>query len=47
MKKTPKQSPAKNFADLVKDKPNEIIKWAKSEIKQYEELIKILETKCL
>ena len=34
---------AKDFADTIKDNPKEIIAWAKSEIKEYEKLIKILE----
>ena len=36
-------SKVQDFADSIRDNPKEIIKWAKSEIKEYEKLIKILE----
>jgi len=34
---------AKDFADTIKDNPQAIIDWAKREIKEYENLIAILE----
>jgi len=37
------KSREQDFADTLKDEPEEIIKWAKSEIEAYENLIKILE----
>ena len=37
-----KKSPAQEFADTIKDNPEEIIKWAEAEIKEYEKLIAIL-----
>ena len=37
------KSDAQDFVDTIKDKPEEIIKWARKEIAAYEELIKILE----
>ena len=39
MKKT---SASKKIADTIKNNPKEIIKWAKSEILEYQKLIKIL-----
>ena len=39
------KSKAEEFADTLKDNPEEIIAWAKREIKEYLELIKILEKK--
>jgi len=41
--KKEKSSKAQDFADTIKDNPKEIIEWAKSEILEYEKLIKILE----
>lgn len=51
LKKTYDKATAEEFADTIinrttKDNPKEIIKWAKSEIKAYQDLIKILEKKC-
>ena len=40
-----KKSRVQDFADTIKDKPKEIIAWAKREIREYEKLIKILEAK--
>ena len=37
------KTPAENFADSLKDNPEEIIAWAKREILEYKKLIKILE----
>ena len=34
---------AENFVDTIRDDPQAIIEWAKREIKEYEELIEILE----
>ena len=34
-----------DFVDSIKDNPKKIIAWCKAEIKQYENLIKILEVK--
>ena len=42
---TTKKSRVQDFADTIKDKPKEIIAWAKREIREYEKLIKILEAK--
>ena len=39
------KSKVEEFADTLKDNPEEIIAWAKREIKEYLELIKILEKK--
>ena len=39
------KSPAQNFAEALKDNPEEIIAWAKSEQKEYQRLIDILEKK--
>jgi len=39
------KSKAQDFANTIKDSPKKIIAWAKSEIKEYERLIKILEKK--
>lgn len=36
-------SRAESFAETIKNNPKEIIAWCKSEIKEYEKLIKILE----
>ena len=36
------KSPAQEFADSIKNNPKEIIKWAKREMKAYQELIDIL-----
>jgi len=38
---------AQNFADTIKDNPQEMIKWCRSEIKEYEKLIEILKNKNL
>ncbi len=38
-----KMSEAQDFADTIKDNPDEIIEWCRNEIKEYEKLIKILE----
>lgn len=42
-KNTKNKTPAEEFADSIKDNPQEIIDWAKSEIREYENLIEILE----
>ena len=38
------KSKADNFADCLKKNPKELIAWAKREIKEYELLIKIIES---
>lgn len=38
------KSSVEEFADTIKDNPEKIIAWARREIKEYESLIKILET---
>lgn len=38
-----KKTSVQEFADELKDNPKRIIVWAKSEIREYEKLIKILE----
>jgi len=47
--KTPKQdkkrTSVQEFVDTIQDNPQEIIAWAKREIKEYQRLIKILEKK--
>ena len=45
MKKQPNTSQAQNFADTLKNNPEEIIEWARNEIKEYSKLIAILEKK--
>ena len=40
-----KKSHAHNFFEALKDDPKEIIAWAKREIKEYEQLIKLIEKK--
>jgi hypothetical protein len=42
-----KKTSIEEFADTFRDNPKEIIAWAKQEIKEYQELIKILEKKGL
>lgn len=42
--KTGKKSSVQEFADSIRDNPGKIIAWAKREIKEYEALIKILES---
>jgi hypothetical protein len=37
------KSNVEQFADTIKDNPQEIIDWAKREISEYKKLIKILE----
>ena len=37
-----KKAKAQAFADIIKDNPDKIIAWAKTEIKEYKKLIKIL-----
>jgi len=39
-----RKSSVQDFADTLKDNPKKIIAWAKREIKEYQKLIKILET---
>ena len=39
------KSSVQEFADTLKDDPAKIIAWAKSEIREYKKLIKILERK--
>lgn len=39
------KSKAENFYESLKENPEEIIQWAKDEIKEYEHLIKLLEGK--
>ena len=36
-------SGAQDFADTIKNNPDEIIEWAKSEIAEYKKLIRILQ----
>jgi hypothetical protein len=38
-----KKTSVEKFAETIKDNPQEIIDWAKSEIEEYKKLIKILE----
>lgn len=38
-----KKSSVQEFADAIKNNPQRIIEWARSEIKEYKKLIKILE----
>jgi len=38
-----KKSAADNFLEMLRNDPKEIIAWAKREIKEYEELIKLIE----
>ena len=38
------KSSVEEFAETIKDNPEKIIAWARREIKEYESLIKILET---
>jgi hypothetical protein len=38
-----KKTSIEEFADTFRDNPKEIIAWAKREIKEYQNLIKILE----
>ena len=40
-----KKSSVEEFAETIKTNPKRIIAWAKSEIREYEKLIKILEKK--
>jgi hypothetical protein len=40
-----KKSSVQDFADSIQDNPEEIIAWAKREIREYESLIKILENR--
>jgi hypothetical protein len=40
-----KKSRAQDFADTIKDNPEEIIAWCKREIAEYQSLIKILKSK--
>lgn len=45
MSKESKKSSVHEFVETIKSNPEEIIAWAKREIKEYEALIKILEEK--
>jgi hypothetical protein len=38
-------SKANNFFKSLKDNPEEIIKWAEDEIKEYKKLIKLIKSK--
>lgn len=39
------KSPVQDFVNTIQTNPREIIAWAKREIKEYQSLIKILESK--
>ena len=42
MKNKEPKSQAQDFADTIKDNPQQIIKWARSEIREYKKFIKLL-----